>query len=165
MEFFWQRKGFLKQTSRVFCVVTTTFLLVHRTSFFLKRFSTAHLPSFMEAENVMLTDVASLEVSGCQLGPCCRTLTFLPSASHHTCWLLRADCRGFDCKLLENSNTFLFYRFWMLVQHSIWLIIFFSHFCSVANCRNTLNNKNCETDLFKPLNMCIKIFSAQFSAH
>lgn len=61
------------------------------------------------SENMILTDAASLEVSGCQSTPCCWTLTFIPSVSHRTSWQRKADFCSFDYNswIIHTPCTFI----------------------------------------------------------
>lgn len=60
-------------------------------------FSSLYFPATVKRwKSMILTDVASSELSGCQSVHCCQTLTFLPSVSHHTPWQAKADFWSFD---------------------------------------------------------------------
>lgn len=59
--------------------------------------SSLYFPAIVKRwKSMILTDVASSELSGCQSVHCCQTLTFLPSVSHHTPWQAKADFWSFD---------------------------------------------------------------------
>lgn len=68
-----------------------------------------HLASWTEVKNLILTDAASLEVSGCQSTPCCWTLTFLPSVSHCASWQSKAGFRSLDYNswIIHTRCTFI----------------------------------------------------------